>query len=627
VHGVNFIDQHLSYTTIRGARKRDYPQSFSDVAAWWPYYRLHADHTARLCYVMAQGIAPNRVLVLEPTTSGFVWARRGGAIPELLQLKNTYDELNQFLADHQVDFDLGDEYMIEWFGGVTGKQLIIGKAPYDLVVWPQKMVNLRHQTLPVLQNYLEAGGAILALDEPAAYVDGRPSDAVRRLQERFPNQWRHVASHQELLAEIQRRVAPLVTFDKDVPSSVAHRMEIMQDGRIVHLFTNTGFAPVSVKARLEGAGLEAWDTVSGTVSPVATQSPTAGKVEFTLDLPPVGSRLYLVLNQAATASVSPPRKLNRPLQLAASDWKISPASPNVLVMDYCDLNLMGKSSPDISTWKANWMIWQAHGFERPIWDSATQFKRRFLDLPPFGSDSGFEATFHFRVTDAEAVRGAELALELPEFYKVYVNEQLLDTASGTNWLDQHLRSIAVEKLLRTGDNTVRLVASPFNIRMELEDIYLRGNFALTPSPQGFSVSKTQPLQIGSWVSQGYPFYSDSVLYETKVEVPKHVEKIHVQIPEWGGSVLEVLLDGKRIQVMGWQPYECEAAVTPGSHVVAVRVVANPRNLFGPFHPEKSPYISGWPGTWAQSPEHQPAGADYVVLNYGLLAPVVVQAVQ
>src|SRR5208283_1256581 len=83
VHGVNFIDQHLSYTTIRGARKRDYPQSFSDVAAWWPYYRLHADHTARLCYVMAQGIAPNRVLVLEPTTSGFVWARRGGANPEL----------------------------------------------------------------------------------------------------------------------------------------------------------------------------------------------------------------------------------------------------------------------------------------------------------------------------------------------------------------------------------------------------------------------------------------------------------------------------------------------------------------------------------------------------------------
>lgn len=627
VHGINFVDQHLSYTTIRGARKRDYPQSFSDISAWWPYYRLHADHTARLCYIMAQGIAPNRALVLEPTTSGFVWARRGDATPELRQLKDTYDELNQFLADHQVDYDLGDEYMIEWFGGVSGKQLVIGKAAYDLVVWPQKMVNLRHQTLPVLQNYLEAGGAILALDEPATYVDGRPSDAVRRLQERFPNQWHHVTNHQELLAEIQRRLPPRVTFDKDVPSGVAHRMEIMQDGRIFHLFTNSTFAPISVKARLEGAGLEAWDTVSGSFGPVATQSPTAGKVEFTLDLPPAGSHLYLVSNQPTVASASSPRKAPRLQTLTTSDWKVSPASPNVLVIDYCDLQLQGKLYPNINTWKANWLIWQAHGFERPVWDNAVQFKRRFLDLPPFGMDSGFEVTYHFRVADAEALSGAELALECPELYKIYVNEQPLGTANGTAWLDPHLRSMEVEKLLRTGENTVRLVASPFNIRMEIENIYLRGNFAVTAHQQGFSVGKAQPLQIGSWAKQGYPFYSDSTLYETKVEVPKRSRQIHVHIPEWGGSVVEVLLDGKRIQVIGWPPYECEAAVTPGSHVVAVRVVANPRNLFGPFHDPEKPRMMGWPGAWAESPEHQPPGAQYDLLNYGLLAPLVVEAVR
>jgi hypothetical protein len=627
VHGIDLINPHLSYVTIRGARKRDHPQSFSDVAAWWPYYRLHADHTARLCYIMAQGIAPNRVLILEPTTSGFVWARRGGETPELQQLKDTYDELNQFFADHQVDFDLGDEYLIEWFGEVSGKQLVIGKAAYDLVVWPQKMINLRHQTLPVLQKYLEAGGEILALDEVAAYLDGRPSDEVRRLQERFPNQWHRVANQQELLGEIQRHLPPRVTFDKDVPSGVAHRMETFQDGRVVHLFTNSTSAPVSVKARLEGAGLEAWDTVSGSLSPVATQSPTAGQVEFTLDLPPVGSRLYLVSNQPATVSVSSPRKPSRPQRLAASDWKVSPASPNVLVMDYCDLNLKGKSYPDINTWKANWLIWQAHGFERPVWDNAVQFKRRFLDLPPFGTDSGFEATFHFRVAEAEALSGAELALECPELYKVYVNGQLLDGAGGKPWLDPHLRSIAVEKLLRTGENTVRLVASPFNIRLELENLYLRGNFAVAADRQGFSVRKAPPLQIGSWAKQGYPFYSDSALYETQVEVPKGAKQIRVQIPEWGGSVAEVLLDGKRIQLIGWQPYECAAAVTPGSHVVAVRVVANPRNLFGPFHNPEKLRMKAWPGAWVESPEHQPAGAQYDLLNYGLLEPFVVEAIR
>jgi hypothetical protein len=626
VHGVTVIDQHLSFTTIRGARKRDHPQSFSDVAAWWPYYHLHADHTARLCYVMAQGVAPNRLLVLEPTTSGFLWARQDGETKELQQLKESYDALNQFLADHQVDFDLGDEYMLEWFGEVQSKQLVIGKAAYDLVVWPQNMSNLRHQTLPLLEKYLDAGGIILALDEPAAYVDGRPSEVVRRLQARFPNQWRRVSGPQELLAEVQRRLLPLVTFDKDLPAGIGHRMETLQDGHVVHFFTNSNSSPVSAEARLEGTALEEWDTVSGQFSPVATQSPAPGKVEFTLDLPPVGSRLILVSNQPAGATALSPRKPPRYQSLVTSDWKVSATSPNVLVMDYCDLQLQGKSYPDINTWKANWLIWQGHGFERPAWDNAVQFKRRLLDLPPFPADSGFEAIFNFQVADAEALTGAELALECPELYQVHVNGQPLDTRGGKPWLDPHLKSIEVEKLLRAGENTVRLVASPFNIRMELENIYLRGSFAVAAYQRGFTVRKAQPLQVGSWAQQGYPFYSESTLYEAKVEVPKSTKQIRVQVPQWAGSVIEVLLDGKRVQVLGWQPYVCEANVTPGSHTVAVRVMATPRSLFGPFHNPQKQRMIAWPGFWTEFPEHQPAGAQYDLLDYGLLEPFVVEAV-
>ena len=35
VLGINTLDQHLSYITIRGARKRDHPQSFSYHEPWW----------------------------------------------------------------------------------------------------------------------------------------------------------------------------------------------------------------------------------------------------------------------------------------------------------------------------------------------------------------------------------------------------------------------------------------------------------------------------------------------------------------------------------------------------------------------------------------------------------------
>ncbi|HWR50200.1 MAG TPA: glycosyl hydrolase, partial [Bryobacteraceae bacterium] len=86
VHGINAVDQHLSYSTIRGARKRDYPQSFSDVAEWWANYRPHGEHLHRLSYALSQGVARNRVLVIPATTSGFLAARRHGPQTELENL-------------------------------------------------------------------------------------------------------------------------------------------------------------------------------------------------------------------------------------------------------------------------------------------------------------------------------------------------------------------------------------------------------------------------------------------------------------------------------------------------------------------------------------------------------------
>lgn len=55
VLGVNLFDEHLSYITLRGARKRDHPQSFSYHEPWWPDYHVMADYLARLSVAMSAG--------------------------------------------------------------------------------------------------------------------------------------------------------------------------------------------------------------------------------------------------------------------------------------------------------------------------------------------------------------------------------------------------------------------------------------------------------------------------------------------------------------------------------------------------------------------------------------------
>ncbi len=186
VHGINFINPCQSWGTVRGARKRDYPPTFTDASGWWPYYRYHADHMSRVSYMLTRGKARKRVLVLEPTTSGFLLARRGTQPPALAEMRQDFSNLVQTLADYQVDFHLGDEYILEWFGKPDGKRIAVGQQSYDVLVWPRHMTNVRRQTLPLIQKFLAAGGQVLALAEPAAYVDGRSSGAVRALREKYP---------------------------------------------------------------------------------------------------------------------------------------------------------------------------------------------------------------------------------------------------------------------------------------------------------------------------------------------------------------------------------------------------------------------------------------------------------
>lgn len=625
VNGINFIDQHLAYTTVRGARKRDHPQSFSDISAWWPYYRLHADHTARLSYVLSQGVAQNRVLVLQPTTSGFVLARRGGETPELAKLRDTNSQLNQYLADHQIDFDLGDEYMMEWFGEARDGKLAIARASYDLVVWPQGMINVRKETVPLLKKYLENGGEILALGEPAAFVDGKASPALQNLRAQNSARWHTVGDLAGLVAEIQRRLPPRVTFDKELPQGIGHRMWTIADGSVFHLFTNATSQSVTARATIEGAGLEEWNSTSGKIAPFATRSAAPGKIDFDLNLPPVGSRLFAVSRQApgAPAAVATARSL----QLTLADWKVTPAGPNVLPLDYCDLLLAGKTYGNINTWSANWKIWQMNGFERPAWDNAIQFKRRIVDLPPFPANSGFEATFHFTVASPEAIQGAHLALETPELYKITVNGHPMDFSRADRWVDPHLKRIPVESLLKVGENTVKLVGEPFHVLMELENIYILGNFTVRATERGFAMHPPSPLATGSWAKQGYPFYSGSMLYETRVDVPKRSRSLRVSFPAWQGSVAELLLDGKHVETLGWQPYVCEIPAVPGAHTVALRVVATPRNLFGPFHNPTKPRMRSWPAAWSEFPEHQPAGSQYDFVDYGLMEAFQVEALR
>jgi len=138
-----------------------------------------------------------------------------------------------------------------------------------------------------------------------------------------------------------------------------------------------------------------------------------------------------------------------------------------------------------------------------------------------------------------------------------------------------------------------------------------------PAEKGFRIAAPSGLDFGSWAKQGRPFYGDAVTYSTEVNSDG---KLRVELGKFEGSVIEILLDGKRAALLGWPPYAATFDAKPGKHTLALRVVSTPRNVFGPFHNRTKPRMRAWPAAWADFPETQPAGAKYDVLDYGLMEP-------
>jgi len=220
VHGVNLLNPHLSLLTIRGTRKMDHPQTFSDHSAWFEHLRGFNDELARLCWLSNQGRVEQRVLLLDPLTTGFCLSRKADCLPtpraggdghtaaappaeeqfrhslaSVVHLQHDLGELAQGLSDAQADFDIGDEYVLEEFGTAGDAALTVGRQTYGLVIWPGSMTNLRAATAAMLEHYLADGGRLVGVRPDDVTVDGRPAAFLRRCDERYAGQCRWLGSN------------------------------------------------------------------------------------------------------------------------------------------------------------------------------------------------------------------------------------------------------------------------------------------------------------------------------------------------------------------------------------------------------------------------------------------------
>ncbi|RPH90653.1 MAG: hypothetical protein EHM72_18925, partial [Calditrichaeota bacterium] len=93
VLGVNFMNQHLAYMNLTGDRKHDFPQGICYQTPWWPHYRVLNDYFARLSMVLSAGEQVNDILVLEPTSTAWMYYSPQRSNDRLKKIDESFHQL------------------------------------------------------------------------------------------------------------------------------------------------------------------------------------------------------------------------------------------------------------------------------------------------------------------------------------------------------------------------------------------------------------------------------------------------------------------------------------------------------------------------------------------------------
>jgi len=628
VLGINTLDEHLSYVTLRGARKRDHPQSFSYHEPWWQAYHVSAGYFARLSAALSQGQQVNRILVMEPTTTAWMYQ---GDEARLKELGDAFSRLLMALEAAQVEYDLGCEDVLARFGA-PGKAaepgtIQVGRRAYHTVVYPPFMENRDSR----VTNLLDAAGC-RAFFPWQTHVDGAPlspagSNALDQARPAIASGalFKTLADDLRALSRSEGFAIDRAPNDEGI---LFHHRRHIDDGQILFLVNTSIRCPAAGVFESNLRGVEKWNLETGLPERYPFAASAAGvKAAFTL--PPSGSLLLFL-------SKRPLPPAPAPVESVAALTPVGPIEivrrqPNVLTLDYVDVAAGGQARSNLYFYQANQFVWQRNGLERNPWDSAVQFKEELISKK-FPEGSGFEASYRFVIEDRIPSR-LEIVIERPDLYTIACNGQPLAPQENAWWLDKAFGRLNLRGAARLGQNVVTIKASPFTMFHELEPAYVIGAFALKPVDKGFVIVPDRTLRLGAgegadpaakagWNDQGFPFYAGAVSYRFAYRLDQPRGRYRVSLPKWHGSVAEVRVNGQVAGHIAAPPFQCDVTrhMRRAVNTVEVTVIGTLKNTLGPHHGNHA-LGSAWPGMFQQGPKDgPPPGRDYSTVRYGLFEP-------
>ena len=615
--GVNLMNQHLTYFSLAGARKYDYPPSFDYHEPWWGKYKLINDHFARLSLALSAGIQKNDILVLEPTTTAWMYDSYAKRNEKIMEIGQAFQSFITRLEKNQVEYDLGSENIIRDRGSVKNDRFVVGQCSYSMVVIPPLMENLDQKTYNLIERFIQNGGRLIAFSTPSL-VDGAENENLKQF---FLKYNERIITVDSLTPEVTDRYfhSESISFEGFGDKYLYHHRRVSSDGQILFMANSSLDEPLTGSVSTEGAEVIELNTITGELKGYPCNR-EGRNVNFNIELPPGGSLLVYVPETKTGIPVLPEPSVEKEIVAPSSDMQVLRNDDNAVAIEFCDLFLGGELRKDLHTYDAADIVYKYHGFKNGNpWNHSVQFKTNITDRDTFGINSGFTATYYFNIRGKFDYSSFKAAVERPALWTIAVNGKDVKPVENEWWLDREIKVFSIGNLINEGLNTITLKASPFSVDAEIEPLYIIGNFSVKPAAKGWTIeAPAGTLKTGSWKDQGMPFYSWDVTY-SKEYIIENPEGRHIlQLGNWKGTVAGVKVNGHYSGIIAFPPYSLDITsfMKTGKNIIEVQVTGSLKNLLGPHFNNPAPgLVSPW---LFRNVKSYPAGKDYQLLDYGLL---------
>ncbi len=595
--GVTLRVPHLTWMSMKGEAKRDYPASIGYQSPWWDQFSLIEDHFARLNTVLTRGRAVCDVAVVHPVES--YWLLCGPSAQTAAvrkQMEDRFEKLTETLLFGQIDFDFLSESCLP-------KQvrpddpLRVGQMTYRTVIVPG-CVTLRRSTLAFLEAFKRAGGKLIFLGECPAYVDAEKSAEANSLFRESMQVPFEADAILEALEE-DRRISVHLANGKRAENLL---YQLREDNGTQWLFLTNGKNPESpdvddapvYRVSLRGTyALTEYDTLTGRISPFPAEL-REGNTVFSLPWH-IHTSLLLRMEKASglpeNAQPAPEEKTARPAEGPALLRPVSYTleEPNMLLLDMAEWALDGGPLHPLE---------EVLRLDNQARDLLALPRRRKAVVQPYLLPS--ERPKHtlylrFTVPSETEIESVSLAMEEPEQARIVWNGSPVERKTENWFVDEDIRVLPLGKL-RRGVNLLEAWL-PIGRQTNLECFYLLGAFGVRIA----GVEKTviplpETLGFGDVVPQGMPFYTGNLQYHFDLDVPG--DSLILRAPHYRGALIRVIVDGEDRGPIIFSPYQLTVKnLQPGVHAVTLRLFGNRQNGFGQLHHTQSVYFYQSPDSW------------------------------